>query len=200
MKLSWYIQLGITVVIVLISASIFVLLVNLCGFNNLSINEMTVSFIGLIATFIVIGNYAQMQDVKEECISKMKENAEQNDNLRESVRILIEETQDYKSVQFLFHEKLKEISDKQKLTLWYLPDENAKTYIQISVYIKDIVYHPKSDTYEIQYLDEKKNNLTILPEWICGTLVNSDILDDFMCNLQSRSFQYMMKLRLSNKL
>lgn len=72
-KNPWFVELAISAVIMLVAASVFLLIVKSMHFNSLDINDMMVTFVGILATFIVINNYAQVQDIKIELEKKIED-------------------------------------------------------------------------------------------------------------------------------
>lgn len=73
MKNNCYNNLILSVGIMLLCAAVFIVVEKICGFGNLTIDDRMVSFIGILATFVVINNYSQVQDIKNECEMKIQE-------------------------------------------------------------------------------------------------------------------------------
>lgn len=61
---SWYYHLACSVVIMFLAAVVFLIVVKLFDLKEISINTEMVSFIGILATFVVINNYAQMKELE----------------------------------------------------------------------------------------------------------------------------------------
>ena len=80
---KWYYQLATSVAIMFAATLIFIALVRIFALDALEINNNMVSFIGIIATFIVISNVAQVQEIKHEMdsrINALEKTAQKIDN------------------------------------------------------------------------------------------------------------------------
>ncbi|MBQ2177047.1 MAG: hypothetical protein II453_19010 [Alphaproteobacteria bacterium] len=82
-EISWFVKLAISVVIMLAAAGVFMIIVKWMRFSSLDINDMMVSFVGILATFIVINNYAQIQEIKKDLERKIEDLKTQQTTIEE---------------------------------------------------------------------------------------------------------------------
>lgn len=96
---NWF---SIFVFIYLIIASVFVY----CkGVESFSSETLIVSFVGILATFIVVNNYSQVREIAD----KVKELDNNNKNIKQTIFLLLKENAFYEIAQNIKNENFKSL-------------------------------------------------------------------------------------------
>lgn len=90
LKNQWYYHLACSVVIMFAAAILFLLIVKWFDLKEVSINTEMVSFIGILATFIVVNNYAQMKDIENRIDRQQTQIKQQFKYLERTAKILFD--------------------------------------------------------------------------------------------------------------
>ncbi len=151
MRNNWSTQLVASVAIMLICATAFLVVIKLLGFENLTINDMMVSFIGILATFVVISNVAQVQEIKHESISAMEKIQHNKEDLSKTIQILLEKTPEYVAAKALLEEIEKPYDNRNEWILSGIKSKDENRLDEVIVYVDDI-----SEDGTISFLDKNK--------------------------------------------
>ena len=195
----WYYNLGITVLIILSSAAVFFLLAKWGGLRELTINDMMVSFVGIIATFIVIGNYAQVEFVKKDCENAITQVKSDNQQLRNAVEALLKDSKEYQSAERLLRDVHMPLNAKRPWRLYgHKKDGDLQLYEEL-VYIGN-VSADNQGTFIINYIDE--NGHSYIPQLVDQVYLDTTETISFyatQCDLQSERFKFVLAYILKNE-
>lgn len=124
---NWF---SIFVFVYLIIASVFVY----CkGVESFSSETLIVSFVGILATFIVVNNYSQVRDIKEDFTKKIKELNYNNEKIEYFLYKTINSTEEYNFVLKLLKREDIEIEV-------LVEDKKTKDFIHLKCSYKDILF------------------------------------------------------------
>ena len=106
MKNNWF---SITISFI----ALFVAIMAICCSvdEDVIINDQSIVliFVGILATFIVVSNYSQVRDIKEDFTKKIKELNYNNENIKQTIFLLLKENAFYEIAQNIKNENFQSL-------------------------------------------------------------------------------------------
>lgn len=166
--------------------------------NNCVITESNIvlTFVGILATFVVIGNYVQSENIKVEFREEIKKYKHENKEQRELLEHLKAQTIQYKSVKRIIKDiSTEDVESKYSWRYSGLKKQSDKMLVDEDVRIRDVHYDKEKDSFNFDFCNDSGEDFKSSLE-VPYYLVSRDLLDSYQCNLTDIYFRFLLRSEL----
>ena len=159
--------------------------------------QIIASIVGILATFVVISNIAQVQNAKQECVDAVEEAQQANENLHNTAKFLLEKTPEYIASKRLIAELDKKYDERSIWVLAGVLSEDDNRLEEVMVYIENIVLD-KDNNPVISFFDKDKKKFTSRFSTNYYLTIR-DIFEDANFRLQEQSYLFVLRTLLEKR-
>ncbi len=116
-----------------------------CNKTLVTDSSLVLTFIGILATFVVVSNYAQVRDVEKKCDERIKELSDKLDKILSTGRLSARENFNYLKAEIYKHK-----SDEDKKRECFKQMGISFSDIEDEVLIRDVLHYMKVSLNEIE--------------------------------------------------